>query len=37
MENCKKSGLRTILTEKIVDGKLEIQQYSLPNVVTKKR
>ena len=36
MENCKKSGLRTILTEKIVDGKLEIQHYTLPNIVTKE-
>ena len=36
IDNCKKSGLRTILTEKIVDGKLEIQQYALPNLVTKE-
>ena len=36
MENCKKTGLRTILTEKIVDGKLEIQQYTIPNLVTKE-
>ena len=36
MENCKKSGLGTILTEKIVDGKLEIQHYTLPNIVTKE-
>ena len=36
MEDCKRSGLRTILTEKIVDGKLEIQQYAIPNLVTKE-
>ena len=36
MDNCKKGGLRTILTEKIVDGKLEIQQYTIPNLVTKE-
>ena len=36
IENCKKSGLRAILTEKIVDGKLEVQQYVLPNIVTKE-
>ena len=36
MDNCKKSGLRTILTEKIVDGKLEIQEYAIPNLVTKE-
>ena len=36
MKNCKKGGLRTILTEKIVDGKLEIQQHTIPNLVTKE-
>ena len=36
VENCKKGGLRTILTEKIVDGKLEVQQYAIPNLVTKE-
>ena len=36
MENCKRGGLGIILTEKIVDGKLEIQQYAIPNLVTKE-
>ena len=35
-ENCKKSGLGTILTEKIVDGKLEVQQYAFPNTISKE-
>ena len=36
IENCKKNGLETILTEKIVDGKLEIQQYAFPNTANKE-
>lgn len=36
MENCKKTGLSAILTEKIVDGKLEIQHYAIPNLITKE-
>ena len=36
IENCQKNGLRTILTEKIVDGKLEVQQYALPDIITEE-
>ena len=35
-EKCKKSGFGTILTEKIVDGKLEVQQYAFSNIITKE-
>ena len=35
-ENCRQSGLRTILTEKIIDGKLEVQQYEFPDIVSKE-
>ena len=32
----KKSRLKTILAEKIVDGKLEIQQYTFSNIIPKE-